>query len=161
MCIRDSFLTDLANRLDTSSESRSLCVTFESTPGAVQVITTNLCKASEGDRQQYADVLEYLWRSLTKNRPLEEIMKTMRVSHLIEAVVRLLAQGLDGSVLPALKLGIALLQHGHAPIRELFLAEMRKPSAHTMLLQLLSRLDMAREETVSYTHLTLPTNREV
>ena len=140
------FLTDLANRLDTSSESRSLCVTFESTPGAVQVITTNLCKAAEGDRHQYADVLEYLWRSLTKNRPLDEIIKTMRVGHIIEAVVRLLAQGLDGSVLPALKLGIALLQHGHAPIREMFLAEMRKPRAHAMLLQLLSRLDMAREE---------------
>jgi hypothetical protein len=141
-----AFLSDLENRLDTTSESKALCVTFESNPGAVQVISANLYKSNESNRREYVEVLEYIWRSLTKHRPLEEIIETMRIDHLIEVVVKLIAQGTDSSVESALRLGISLLECGQAPIQEVFLAAMKKPNAHGMLEQLFSRLEMAREE---------------
>jgi hypothetical protein len=73
-------------------------------------------------------------------------LQTMRVDSLIAAVIALLGQGSDSSVEAGLTLGTTLLAKGHKAIQDKFLEQMSKPKAHGMMQQLLSRIEIAREE---------------
>ena len=112
-----AFMRDLDARLDTSSESRALCSSFESTPVAVHVIIKNLYTAKESNRQEYVTVLSHLWVSLSQRRPLLEVMETMQMESLVEAVAMLLGSGTDSNVKAALTLSISLLQYSHKNVQ--------------------------------------------
>ena len=132
--------------MDTTSESRALCLSFESNPVAVRVIIENLNTSKESNRQEYVAVLSHLWVSLSCRRPLHDVMETMRMEKLVQAVVMLIGNGSDSSVKAGLTLAISLLQYGHKSVQDLFAHHMRNASAHAMLQQLKVRIEMAREE---------------
>jgi hypothetical protein len=112
----------------------------------MHVIIENLNTRKESNRQEYVAVLSHLWVSLSCRRPLHEVMETMRMDKLVEAVVMLIGNGSDSSVKAGLTLAISLLQYGHKSVQDLFAHHMRKASAHAMLQQLKMRIEMAREE---------------
>jgi hypothetical protein len=112
----------------------------------MHVIIENLNTSKESNRQEYVAVLSHLWVSLSCRRPLHEVMETMRMDKLVEAVVMLIGNGSDSSVKAGLTLAISLLQYGHKSVQDLFAHHMRKASAHAMLQQLKMRIEMAREE---------------